>query len=1060
MTSLLDTLVEPVVQLLDSPEMMHAAAVHLPVAIAVIGLPIALASLLPARLSFPIRWAGIVCYGLLMTVAYVATRTGEDALELVPNTLPAYMWADINEHESMAERVWIFGAVTASLFLLSVVKAPRIRWTASALALIASMATLGWVIQVGHHGGTLVYKHGLGTPPLYVETHRYEAHVESMTQGLSQEEVAAAAKKSAEASSAPIQEATLRTYTYAQDILPMLQEYCTGCHSPDELEGGLDLTTIKGMLAGGEKSGPAILLGKPDASPLLLYVRGERQPQMPKEEPVLSESNIRILANWVARLTPQTLEQKFELLAKDTLAIEQKHQQAASADSLLTQINVFLKIERSMAKAASNKEKAQGPLNGSLSAAIQNYEQEFEKRQALIRKVRAGLEEPELKRPADAPSEKEKRVHDRPRPDPEQRRARMDLRFALIAEHPPSESTTRHSAPDVFNSYTLFDPDAYLRLGRDLRKQWLPAMSDLPGTDSDRNPIDRFIDAKLERDGLAMEFELCGDSAFLRRVYLDLHGVIPSADEARSFLSDPSSGKRRELIEALLAQDEDYAASWVPFWEDALCSTHSNPNISPFGKHGDYRKWIFDSFKKNKPYDVWVRELLDPFAEDHPPNYVLRRTQMDLLQSAANTAQVFLGTAMKCSSCHNNFSNAEWTQGRFYSFASFMDKQDMEVFRCEKATGRIVPTKFAWDIPGKVITAPKAGLYSGSPFRMAMFAELLTDPNDPRFAPTLVNRLWKRFIGTGLFEPADDFRLGETLISHPGLLDWLANDLIEHNYDLKYAIRQIMLSDTYQRKYIPDFEDEFSMNDPDRPRHYRSPILRRLWAEQILDSINRALGVPMRGYARTFWNDEITPLMAALGRPISRDEVSTDRIGDGAILMGLELINSPEYYERIYSGPAIAELAGRWGEGALTEAIIEDIYMSVLSRAPTKEELQLAIDFLNPERPPRNEDFATSFRAPSFDDALKNVQPGGTIRFEKAVSLRSPRTISAPMLIIASLDQNKSDAATVEPEEQPLEESIGAIWVENEIEPGIAKRTLLGDMYWALFTSPEFQYIH
>ncbi len=959
MSFLPDFLRVPVERLLDSPEMFHAAAVHLPVALAVIGLPLALLALLPTKAARPVRFAAAACYALLILSAVLATRSGENVLDLVPNTLPAFVWADVNQHESMADKVWMFAAATSVLFVLSLLKHVAVRRTAAAFAATASVATLAWVIQVGHHGGTLVYEHGLGTPPLFVETHRYANGAEGLLEKdedpvLSDASGDTPAAPTSQSADAVIQEARLRTVSYLQDVRPILQEYCTDCHSPIEFEGKLDLTTLDGILTGGEKGGSALRIGAPEESPILLYVRGERQPQMPKEESPLSEEKVRVLEQWIAVSTLESLEKDFGQQATDQNKILAQADGASGQlrpDSIAFILPALTKMEKRLSADRDASDDTTPPHEPTLDEAVGQFEVEYHERLALIKRARRGLpagSSGSTTEPAQAPGNLAGTVaDDLSRPNAEQLLQLKKLRTAMLAEHAPSMTRAPASQRAESGLYPLRGYDAYRRLRRDLRKQWLPTPPAVSESGQSANPIDGFINAKLEREGLDTDLEPCDDSAFLRRAYLDVVGVIPTAQQARRFLSDSSPGKRETLIDNLLAQNEEYAANWVPFWEDALCSTHRNPNLPGFGKHGDYRSWIFESFKENKPYDVWVSELLDPLTEEHPDSYVLRHDQTDILQSAANTAQVFLGTSMKCAACHNHFSNPEWTQTRFYGFASFFDEKDMEIVRCEKPTGRIAPASFAWDIPGETVGAP-TGEFAGLDYRMSRLAALLTDPTNPRFATTIVNRLWKRFVGVGLFEPADDIHL-DTLVSHPDLLNWLANDFIEHDYDIKYAIRQLMMSDTYQRAYRYEFEDEFSLNDPRRPRYYRSPALRKLWAEQLLDSANLAMGVPWWGFARTYWEDDVSPLMAALGRPTSRDEVSTDRAGDAGIVMALELLNSPEFYRRIYHSPRVRQLSNAWTNGVPLETLVEESYLIVLSRRPTKAERDLAVAFLTPD---------------------------------------------------------------------------------------------------------------
>jgi hypothetical protein len=185
---------------------------------------------------------------------------------------------------------------------------------------------------------------------------------------------------------------------------------------------------------------------------------------------------------------------------------------------------------------------------------------------------------------------------------------------------------------------------------------------------------------------------------------------------------------------------------------------------------------------------------------------------------------------------------------------------------------------------------------------------LLTDPLNPRFAKTIVNRLWKRYLGLGLFEPADDFRLDQPP-ANPELLEWLADDCMRNGYDLKHSIRLILTSRTYQLRYDSALEDHFDVAKPSEPRYYRSPSLRRLTAEQAIDSIRLAAAQELESKKRAYLDKTSTALTRALGKPASRNEISTSRPDDAAVIQALELLNGPGFSSLIYSGQILSEIS-------------------------------------------------------------------------------------------------------------------------------------------------------
>lgn len=344
-----------------------------------------------------------------------------------------------------------------------------------------------------------------------------------------------------------------------------------------------------------------------------------------------------------------------------------------------------------------------------------------------------------------------------------------------------------------------------------------------------------------------------------------------------------------------------------------------------------------------------VAELIDPLMPGYQkpiisePNgkrvvtaFVQNETHNDTVLTAANTAQVFLGTGMKCASCHSHFLNKEWPQVRFMAFAGMFATNDIELIRCEKKSGQIIAARFPFELPGVPDNMPK-----NVDERLHRLTQLLVDPTNPRFAKTIVNRLWKRYIGIGLFAPIDDFRLDQPP-SHPELLDWLADDFIRHGYDLKHTIRLILTSRTYQLRYDPELEDHFDVTKPTVARYYRSPSLRRLTAEELIDSIRVATSQSLEAKKRLYLEKNATSLARALGKPSVRNEISTSRADDVAVVQALELLNGEEFHQLIYNGKIIDQAAQEKG---FAEAVGR-LYWIAFSRSPTVKERKLGVAFL------------------------------------------------------------------------------------------------------------------
>ena len=432
-----------------------------------------------------------------------------------------------------------------------------------------------------------------------------------------------------------IEPASAAQVSYVRQVKPIFANNCLDCHSEEDHKGGLDASSVPSLMKGGKKAGAAIVAGKPDESPLVQYLRGLREPQMPKGNPALSEEELHLIRQWI-----------------------------------------FAGTRDDSANVAADKREGE-PMGASGKATL---------------------------------------VAD----DPGTQKALNDLLFSGN------------------NEDRLFAQ-------RRLRLALLPKPAEPPNVKSPVfNPIDQFIAAKWEQAGLKEANAppaLCSDAAFLRRAYLDVIGVIPTAAEARRFLEDASPDKRVRLVDELLARNEDYAAHWTPFWEDAIGSSIVGIT-GGIGSRGNHRDWIFRSFVRNKPFDLMVAELIDPTLPGYrKPEigyangkrvvsaYIRNETHLETIQSAANVAQVFLGTGMKCASCHNHFLNKEWPQTRFLAFAGLVATNDLEVIRCEKRSGQFIAAKFPFDLPGVPEGAPQR-----FEERLHRAAQLLIDPTNPRFA--------------------------------------------------------------------------------------------------------------------------------------------------------------------------------------------------------------------------------------------------------------------------------------------------------------------------------------
>jgi hypothetical protein len=365
------------------------------------------------------------------------------------------------------------------------------------------------------------------------------------------------------------------------------------------------------------------------------------------------------------------------------------------------------------------------------------------------------------------------------------------------------------------------------------------------------------------------------DEVFVRRIYLDTVGRIPTYTETVKFLDSNDSQKRTKLIDKLL-DSEGYVSNQFNYWADLL-RIRTRMRYAPSQPYIDFVK---DSIRNNKPFDKFVRELVtaEGYTWDNgAAGYYLRDTGMPL-DNMSNTAQVFLGTQLVCAQCHNHPFDS-WTQKQYYQLAAFTygvetrDRRNakfMELRKMYRGNGRgrevkgtidrevyrsanrilrplaykvneterklQLPKDYQYEdakprarIEAATIFGPKVKIKSGDSPK-EIYARWMTAPSNPRFTNVIANRLWKRTMGVGLVEPVDDFKDGVNP-SNPALMKYLVTQMVDLKYDLKQYQRILFNSKTYQREVT---KVEVGADDT---YYFPGPVLRRLSAEQLWDSL-------------------------------------------------------------------------------------------------------------------------------------------------------------------------------------------------------------------------------
>lgn len=344
------------------------------------------------------------------------------------------------------------------------------------------------------------------------------------------------------------------------------------------------------------------------------------------------------------------------------------------------------------------------------------------------------------------------------------------------------------------------------------------------------HPVDRFIDAVWKKDGF--QARTIDDRRFLRRSSLDIIGVLPKPAEMDAFVADPTPDKRERWIDRLLGDKANYAQHWLTFWNDLLRNDYRGTGYIDGGRK-PISQWLYAALRDNKPYDQFVRELVNPTdaSEGFSKGIVWRGTvnasMTPAMQAAQNIGQVFMGVNLKCASCHDSFID-DWQLSDAYGLAGIYADGPLEMVQCDRPIGKFAPLQFLFPELGSIDAASPRNR------RLEQLSRIITHPANGRLTRTVVNRLWARLLGRGLVEPLD---VMQNEAWHPALLDWLAEDFAANGHDLKHTLRVILTSRAYQSESV-------DANERDTGTFaFRGPIVRRLTAEQFRDALSTITGV-------------------------------------------------------------------------------------------------------------------------------------------------------------------------------------------------------------------------
>lgn len=487
-----------------------------------------------------------------------------------------------------------------------------------------------------------------------------------------------------------------------------------------------------------------------------------------------------------------------------------------------------------------------------------------------------------------------------------------------------------------------------------------PFEQEIPAETFDRaerhNFVDELVLKQLQRINLVPS-PIASDEVFVRRVYLDAIGTLPTPEETTVFLEDSSANKRSKLIDQLLERSE-FVDYWSYQWSDILLI--NGTRLRPKAVFAFYQ-WVRQGVEANKPWDQFVRELITSkgsSVENGATNfYALHQSPEEM---AENASQAFLGLSIGCAKCHNH-PLEKWTNDQYYAFANHFSRVRAKGWGGDPRNGDGVRTLVLADA-GELIQPirgkpQKPTPLDGTPIefdfsgdRREPLAQWITAPENPYFSRAISNRIWARLLGVGLVESVDDMRLTNPA-SNEELLDALAEFLKEKDFDLKELMRLILSSATYQRSSLP-----IEGNEPDK-QFYSRYFPKRLMAEVLLDAVSHVTNVPTDFSKIAFpgadaQNTDFYPqgtraiqlydsavksyFLKTFGRNQREITCECQRTDEPSMVQVLHLSNGDTLNAKL---EAIDNRITQWINATITDKqVIDNAYALALSRKPTQSE--------------------------------------------------------------------------------------------------------------------------
>jgi uncharacterized membrane protein/mono/diheme cytochrome c family protein len=459
------------------------------------------------------------------------------------------------------------------------------------------------------------------------------------------------------------------------------------------------------------------------------------------------------------------------------------------------------------------------------------------------------------------------------------------------------------------------------------------------------NPVDRWTNQYFVKNKIEWP-ELVDDRTYLRRIFLDIIGLLPTQQDVEAFSKDTRPDKRAIWSRKLLDREDDYAINWLTFWNDALRNDYTGTGYITNGRYA-ITDWLYKSIKSNKPYDQFVKELVSPdesskgFVEGIKWRGVVNSSQRTEMQAAQNVSQVFLGLNLKCASCHNSFIS-DWKLEDAYAFANIFADTTLEINRCDKPTGKFTDARMLWKELGSIDNKAKVSV------KRAQLAENLVKPQNGRLYRTLVNRIWAQIMGRGFIEPLD---MMDNDPWSQDMLDWIAFNFQQNKSDIKELIYLITTSNTYQ---LPSAGFKEPNEIVALEYKFTGRLRKRMTAEQFADAGSALFGTlfpdsmirfkpvftpAISQSSMLFTRASLVvnnPFLTALGRP-NRETVSTSRESQANLLQALELTNGERFNSMLRKGAENWKFKYKSGD-----LIIKEVYKQALGREVKANEFKVA----------------------------------------------------------------------------------------------------------------------